>query len=172
MRDLSAWVPVQGADWPPEKRDLMLRFCQSLHVEFPEEVFLIAANDGQLAETFRRLLPSDVVQRALEVIEELLVTDRDSVSGCSLRLFNLSRGSSVVLFKRALDAFLSHEGWEQCKAEASAPDKLFGTECPIRRNYELLGSSLVRERLAELLELCDQNGLACASPTNPDPAFE
>jgi hypothetical protein len=159
LRDLSAWVPVQGADWPPEKRDLMLRFCQSLDAEFPKEVFLIAANDGQLAETFRRLLPSDVVQRAMDVIEELLVTDRDSVPGCSLRLFNLSRGSSVVLFKRALDAFLSHEGWEHCKAEASAADKLFGTECPIRRNYELLASSLVRERLAELLELCDQNGL-------------
>ena len=159
VRDLSAWVPVQGADWAPEKRDLMLRFCRSLYSDLPDEVFLIAANDGQLAETFRRLLPSPDVQRAMEVIEELLVTDRDCVPGCALRLFNLSRGSSVVLFKRALEAFLSHEGWAHCKAEASAPDKLFGTECPIRRNYELLGSPLVRDRLADLLELCDQNGL-------------
>jgi hypothetical protein len=159
LRDLSAWVPMQGADWPSEKRDLMLRFCRSLNTDRPDEVFLIAANDGQLAETFRRLLPASEAQRAKELIEELLVTDRESLPGCGLRLFNLSRGSSVLLFKRAVDAFLSHEGWDQCKAEASAPDMLFGNECPIRRNYELLGSSLVRERLTALLELCDQNGL-------------
>jgi hypothetical protein len=159
LRDLSAWVPVQGADWPPEKRDLMLRFCRSLYVERPHEVFLIAANDGQLAETFRRLLPSSEAQTAKELIEELLFTDRENLPGLALRLFNLSRGSSVLLFKRALDAFLSHEGWEHCKKEASSPDKLFGDECPIRRNYELLGSSLVRNRLIALLELCDQNSL-------------
>jgi hypothetical protein len=159
IRDLSAWVPVQGANWPPEKHDLMLRFCRSLHVQRPDELFLIAANDGQLAETFRRLLPTSDVQSAKEVIEELLVTDQDTVPGCALRLFNLSRGSSVLLFERALDAFRSHEGWERCKAEASVRDKLFGDDCPIKRNYELLGSPLVRQRLTELLELCDQNGL-------------
>jgi hypothetical protein len=159
LRDLSAWVPVQGANWPAEKRDLMLRFCRSLYVDRPEEVFLIAANDGQLAETFRRLLPSEEAERAKDVIEELLVTDQESLPGCALRLFNLSRGSSALLLKRALDAFLSHEGWEQCRTEASAPDQLFGEQCPIRRNHELLGSPLVRERLTALLELCDQNGL-------------
>lgn len=158
LRDLSAWVPVQGADWPPEKRDLLLRFCRSLYVDRPDELFLIAANDGQLTETFRRLLPSEEAQRAKDAIEELLVTDRESVPGCTLRLFNLSRGSSVTLFKLALDAFLSHEGWQQCRDEAGAADQLFGEECPIRRNYELLASPLVGERLTALFELCDQNG--------------
>ena len=94
--------------------------------EHPDELFLIAANDGQLAETFRRLLPSEEAQRAKDVIEELLVTDQESVPGCALRLFNLSRGSSVTLFKLALDAFLSHDGWQQCIAEAAAADQLFG----------------------------------------------
>jgi hypothetical protein len=159
LRDLSAWVPMQGAHWPPDKRDLMLRFCRSLYVDRPEEVFLIAANDGQLAETFRRLLPASEAQRAKELIEELLVTDREGLPGSRLRLFNLSRGSSVLLFRRAVEAFLSHEGWGVCKAEASASDMLFGSACPIRRNYELLGGELVRGRLAALLELCDQNGL-------------
>lgn len=159
LRDLSAWVPVQGADWPEDKRELMLRFCRSIRVDDPSEAFLIAANDGQLTETFRRLLPSEEAQQAKELIEELLVTDRENVPGSSLNLFNLSRGSSVLMFTRALDAFLAHEGWTQCRNEASAPDQLFGEECPVRRNYELLGSSLVRERLTALLELCDQNGL-------------
>src|SRR5262249_16768287 len=146
-------------DWPADKRDMMLRFCTSLGAERPLEVFLIAANDGQLTETFRRLLPAEEARRANELIEEMLVTDRDSSPGHALRLFNLSRGSSVLMFSRGLEAFLAHEGWEVCRNEASASNKLFGEQCPIRKNYELLGSTLVRERLASLLELCDQNGL-------------
>ena len=159
LRDLSAWVPVQGTEWPTEKRELMLRFCRSIFASSSDDVFLIAANDGQLAETFRRLLPDPEVQRAKDVIEDLLLSDRSETDGCSLRLYNLSRGSSAVLFDLALDAFLSHEGWAQCLEEASAPDQLFGAECPIRRNYELLGTLLVRSRVRALLELCDQNGL-------------
>ncbi len=159
LRDLSAWVPVQGAEWPSEKRELLLRFCQSIFLPRSDHVFLIAANDGQLTETFRRLLPNPDVQRAKDVIEELLVSDRSESDGCSLRLHNLSRGSSAELLNLALDAFLTHEGWEQCRKEASAPDQLFGAECPIRRNYELLGTPLVRGRLHSLLELCDHNGL-------------
>ncbi len=159
LRDLSAWVPVQGIAWPLEKRELMLRFCRSIFASSSDDVFLIAANDGQLTETFRRLLPDPEVQRAKDVIEELLVSDRSEIDGCSLRLHNLSRGSSAELFDLALEAFLSHEGWSRCREEASAPDQLFGAECPIRRNYELLRTPLVRSRLRALLELCDQNGL-------------
>lgn len=159
LRDLSAWVPVQGAAWPSEKRDLLLRFCASILGDNPSEVFLIAANDGQLSETFRRLLPHQDVERAKDVIEELLVTDRESTKSARLHLFNLSRGGSAELFGLALDAFLKHSGWRACEEEASAADHLFGAECPIRRNYELLATSLVQARLAALLELCDQNGL-------------
>ncbi len=159
LRDLSAWVPAQGAEWPREKRELMLRFCRSIFAPSFDDVFLIAANDGQLAETFRRLLPDPDAQRAKEVIEELLVSGRSQAEGCSLWLHNLSRGSSAELFDLALDALLDHEGWARCREEAAAPDQLFGIECPIRRNYELLQAPLVRGRLRALLELCDQNGL-------------
>jgi hypothetical protein len=136
-----------------------MRFCRSIYADHPDELFLIAANDGQLTETFRRLLPSEEAQRAKDAIEELLVTDKETVPGCARRLLNLSRGRSVSLFTLAVDALLSHEGWQQCQAEATAPDQLFGTQCPIRHNYELLGSPLLRERLTALFELCDQNGL-------------
>lgn len=159
LRDLSAWVPAQGAEWPREKRELMLKFCRSVFAPSSEDLFLIAANDGQLTETFRRLLPDPGVQRAKDVIEELLVSDKSESAGCALRLYNLSRGSSAVLLDRAVEAFLAHEGWSICQEEASAPDQLFGAECPIRHNYELLGTTLVRTRLRSLLELCDQNGL-------------
>jgi len=159
LRDLSAWVPSQGAKWPVRKRELMLQFCRSIFSPQSDDLFLIAANDGQLTETFRRLLPDPDAQRAKEAIEEMLVSDRSELDGCSLRLHNLSRGSSAKLFDLALDAFLAHEGWTACAQEASAPDQLFGAECPIRRNYELLKTPLLRARLRALLELCDQNGL-------------
>src|SRR6266850_6586421 len=35
----------------------------------------------------------------------------------------------------------------------------FGPKCPVRRNYELLGTPLVRSRIRSLFELCDYSGL-------------
>ena len=159
VRDLSAWVPIQGADWPADKRELLLRFSRSIFQPNPTEIFLIAANDGQLAETFRRLLPDEDVQRAKDTIEDLLVSDQSERPRIGLKLFNLSRGSSSELLELALGAFLGHEGWNTCYNEASASDQLFGQECPVRRNYELLKQEIVQSRLRDLLDLCDQNGL-------------
>ena len=55
IRDLSAWVPQQGMDWPQEKAKLLLRFSKLLSEIEPTDFFLIAANDGQLIEAWRRL---------------------------------------------------------------------------------------------------------------------
>jgi hypothetical protein len=76
-----------------------------------------------------------------------------------LKFFNLSRASSAELFDRALDAFLAHPGWEELKQDVPAENDVFGPKCPIRHNYELLHTPLVRSRLRSLLELCDYNGL-------------
>src|SRR6267378_6419685 len=48
IRDLSGWAPQQGAEWDPEREGLLQRFCHSLFNPDAEEIFLIAANDGQL----------------------------------------------------------------------------------------------------------------------------
>jgi hypothetical protein len=159
IRDLSGWAPQQGAEWEPEKEELLQRFCQSIFDPDAEEIFLIAANDGQLVESWRRLKETDAVKRAQQVFEELLVEDRQEQSGVRLKFFNLSRGSSATLFDRAVDAFLGHPGWDELKKEVPSENDLFGPKCPIRHNYELLQSTLVRSRLRSLLELCDCNGL-------------
>lgn len=160
LRDLSGWVPLQGAEWPQDKLDLMMRFCEGLCAEGDQkEVFLIAANDGQLTETLRRLPTSTHVTRTRDAVEEMLVNDRESHDGSRVALFNLSRGSSAELFDLALAAFIDHPGWEACRDQVKGPNQLFGSECPIRRNFELLGDPLLRKRLRSLLELCDQNGL-------------
>jgi hypothetical protein len=102
---------------------------------------------------------TDAVEKARTVIEDLLVEDRQEMPNVRLRLLNLSRTCSAMLFDRAIDAFLSHPGWEELTRTTHGENDLFGPKCPIRHNYELLQSDLVRARLRALLELCDYNGL-------------
>lgn len=159
IRDLSGWAPQQGAEWEPEKEELLQKFCQSIFDSEANEVFLIAANDGQLVESWRRLKETEHVRRARRIFEDLLVEGRKEQSGVRLKFFNLSCASSAELFDRAVDAFLGHPGWDELQKDVLGENDLFGPNCPIRHNYELLQSPLVRERLRSLLELCDYNGL-------------
>jgi hypothetical protein len=159
IRDLSSWAPQQGLPWEPEKEELLQKLCECLFDPNANEVFLIAANDGQLIESWRRLADTQYVVQARKLIEDLLVEDRQQQEGCRLRMFNLSRWSSAQLFDRAYEAFVHHPGWQNCYQANQAEDQAFGPLCPIRHNYELLTTSLVRSRLRALIELCDNNGL-------------
>ncbi|MFG2078698.1 hypothetical protein [Nonomuraea maritima] len=163
VRDLSAWVPQRKAPWDPDAHELLRRFSATL---FPsggsqpsQDIFLIAGNDGQLMETWRRLGNSEPVKRSHDLFEALLVEGRKEQEGVSLRFFNLSRHESADLLGSAVDAFVAHEAWQSCYALDAASGEFFGPECPIRRNLELIQQPLVRERLGNLLALCDYNGL-------------
>lgn len=159
IRDLSGWAPQQGGEWEPDKEALLQKFCHSLVNPDANELFLIAANDGQLIESWRRLNQTEDVQRARQLFEDLLVEDRQERFGVRLKFFNLSRADSADLFDRALEAFLNHTGWAELRSLSARDNELFGPRCPIRHNYELLQTELVRSRLRSLLELCDRNGL-------------
>lgn len=159
IRDLSGWAPQQGAEWESDKEELLQRFCKSLFDSESNEIFLIAANDGQLIESWRRLKDTEYVIKARKVFEDLLVEDRQEQPGVRLRFFNLSRGSSAELFDRAIKSFLDHPGWQESFKCKAGEDEAFGLNCPIRHNYELLKNPLVQSRLRSLLKLCDSNGL-------------
>ena len=159
IRDLSGWAPQQGAEWDADKEELLQKFCHSLFSLDADEIFLIAANDGQLIESFRRLKDTEAVKRTRQVFEDLLVEDRQEQPGVRLKFFNLSRASSAELFESAIEKFLSHPGWDELKQGVPAENDVFGPKCPIRHNYELLGTELVQARLLALLKLCDYNGL-------------
>ena len=122
------------------------------------EHFLLAANDGQLIETWRKVASGSAGSRASAVFEARLMDDDDQEQGARLLFFNLSRVPSATVFDLSLDAFLHHEGWQDCYSEAEE-DGFFGPHCPIRRNYELLKTPLVRSRLRALFQLCDFNEL-------------
>jgi predicted ATPase len=68
IRDLSAWAPQQGHDWPSEKLTLLKKMCDGFFEAIGNESFVIAANDGQLVETWRRLPSTDKVDKARHAI--------------------------------------------------------------------------------------------------------
>lgn len=159
IRDLSAWAPQQGLEWDTEKAAILQAFCRSILEQTPTDLFLIAANDGQLVESMRRLPTTEHVTKARTLLEDLLVNDEQSRAGVKLKLFNLSRGSSAILLDRALESFINHPGWKTCLEGNPSDNEPFGRLCPIRRNFELLQDPIVRSRLRALFELCDYNGL-------------
>lgn len=158
IRDLTALPPQDPKGRYGDKEELLSRFCDCLCNADHKVQFLIAANDGQLVETLQRIPTTSNVSRVRAIVESLLVDGRREAQEAPLTLFNLSRVPCVALFDLALDAFLEHEGWAECHASA-VPDGFFGDRCPIRHNYELLKSPLVRGRLRSLFELCDCNEL-------------
>lgn len=159
IKDLSEWAPQRDAAWEPPKQEVLELFCRSIFEPHSTDLFLIAANDGQLVESWRRLGDDEYVVKTRGLLETLLVGNQRQVPGTNLKFFNLSRCSSALLFDRAVEAFLNHEGWEECLRLGAGEHDFFGAKCPIRHNFELLHKPLVRKRLRALFELCDLNDL-------------
>lgn len=160
IRDLSSWVPPLGETWldHPEKLEIAISIAQTIVGGVSEERFLIAGNDGQIVEAMRRLLADapgvQELKKLASGIEDMLVDDRSEDENLRLRLFNLSRGDSGVVFSAACDAFLSHPGWDEFRSEC--PE---GVKCPVIMNLDLLSTEIVRGRIRTLVKLCDCNGL-------------
>ena len=159
IRDLTALPPHDEQGRYSDRQQLLQQFCNTLSQHETSDVFIIAGNDGQLIECWQRVEQTPEVIRMRALIESLLVEDQRERPGVPLKLFNLSRISSTQLLDLALPAFLSHEGWDSCYAEASSDAVVFGPRCPIRHNYELLKTPLVQLRLRALFQLCDCNDL-------------
>ena len=158
IRDLTALPDKDPKGRYTTKAALLEHLSTILFDPNAGELFLLAANDGQLIETWRKVGSGSVATRASAVFEARLMDDVDPEQGARLAFFNLSRVPSATVFDLSLDGFLNHEGWQDCYTEAEE-DGLFGPNCPIRKNYELLKSPLVRSRLRALFQLCDFNEL-------------
>lgn len=158
LRDLTALPPSDDQGRYATREGLLQRLAKSITKGASTDVFLIAANDGQLLDAWAKACSDPDAARARDVFERLLVDERSEEAGWPLLLLNLSRQPSAALFDLALSAFVAHAGWTVCYAEAS-PEGFFGDRCPIRRNYELLREPAVQTRLRNLFELCDQADL-------------
>lgn len=131
VRDLTGLPETGESGRFVTKTNLLEFFSDAILEEDPNSVFLIAANDGQLVDTWARLNNSkEHVDDAGHLLEDLLFNNQSSRLGSKLKLFNLSRVSSAMLFDLSLEAFTKHEGWKHCYDEAESDNELFGANCP------------------------------------------
>ena len=149
IKDLSE---LRGSDYK-----YLERMADSIVSEDPEELFLVAANDGQLVEAWGRTKTSDSVTRVRQLIEELLVGDSSEKVGYSLRLHNLSRTDSSELMAKILATVQEHAGWRGCEGCLGQTDDV-RYRCPIWENLSRLRDSVFTDRLGKLLRLSDQDG--------------
>jgi hypothetical protein len=157
IRDLTA-LPEQDPEGRYESKAALLHLLSKALFEPGSDMFLLAANDGQLIETWRKLGSEGAAAKARNMFEARLMEDDDPEPGEALRFFNLSTVSSAKVLTLALNALLAHSGWEACYSDAEV-EGFFSSRCPIRRNYELLREPLVQSRLQALFQLCDYNEL-------------
>jgi hypothetical protein len=139
-----------------EKQSLLPQIATAILGTDTSNVYLIAANDGQLVEAWAEAAQIQELEPVRKAIEDLLVGDLRELDGFQVKLYNLSRQSAAVLFPRILKAVLEHPGWGDCNQCAYQSQG-----CPIWQNKQRLEGTdadrTTRERLTDLLELCELN---------------
>lgn len=139
-----------------EKQSLLPEIATAILGKDTSKIYLIAANDGQLVEAWAEVAQVEELASVRKAIEDLLVGDLRELDGFQVKLYNLSRQSAAVLFPRILKAILEHPGWGDCNQCAYQ-----NQGCPIWQNKQRLegtdADQTTRERLTDLLELCELN---------------
>jgi len=146
-----------------EERGILKLFVNSVLNPDDSNVFLIAANDGQLIEAWKHIDSAPQTERVKQCIEDLLVSGVNEKSGFNLRLYNLSQISAARLFPQIVDAVLQHPGWSDCSNCSLRENDQTDKKCPIWENRKRLEGSkddkLILSRVTDLLELCELNGV-------------
>lgn len=157
IRDLTA-LPSQGTYGVWEGKNALLGAVnKSFFDRDPDLIFVVAANDGQLLDTWRRAGEVPLAKESHELLEACLVEGKPA-SHSKIAFFNLSAVSCATIIDLTLGAIVTHRGWAAAYAEAEV-EGFFSENCPIRRNFEILSSEKFRTRLRQLFELMDLNEL-------------
>lgn len=146
-----------------EERVILKLFVEAVLNPNDSNLFLIAANDGQLIEAWKHIGDNPQVQLVKKCIEDLLVSEVLELKGFNLRLYNLSQISAARLFPEIVDAVLQHSGWNDCNHCSLRGNNQRESKCPIWENRRRLegfeDGGLIRLRVTDLLELCELNGV-------------
>jgi hypothetical protein len=141
-----------------QDKEILSLMADSMVENQVKPIFLIAANDGQLLDTWKNIEQSYNVLKARKVIEDMLIEGLKEIEGISLRLYNLSHTNSAILLPKIISEILENPGWEDCDGcSYNSGDQL----CPILENKKRLEdeNSLIVKRLQDLLTLCEINEL-------------
>lgn len=157
IRDLTA-LPAQGTYGIWEGKNALLEEVnRSFFSQDPDWIFVVAANDGQLLDTWRRSAEVPLSKESYDLLETCLVEGKPTSQG-NIAFFNLSAVSCATIIDLTLEAIIAHPGWAAAYEEAEA-EGFFSIACPIRRNFEVLSSPQFKSRLRQLFELMDLNEL-------------
>jgi len=127
-----------------------------------ENIYLVAANDGQLLASWRDWSDNQGEQehRIFKTVEDMLVEERIEDESLNLYLFNLSRLDASSHFHEIIEQIVEHPQWSNCAGCDLLGDD-GSTTCPIRLNRERLRKSgdgeVFRKRLGELMTLARAN---------------
>ncbi|MCG8050215.1 MAG: hypothetical protein JAZ15_03360 [Candidatus Thiodiazotropha endolucinida] len=155
IKDLSELTEVEKNYWIPV-------VSSALTGEDTENVFLIAANDGQLLASWRdwEEVTGDDAINVFKTIENMLVENISDCVELRLNLFNLSRLDASKHFDELIEQVVEHPQWDQCQS-CDLLNADGTSECSIRINRQLLrnkdGESLFRSRIGALLKLASAN---------------
>jgi hypothetical protein len=141
-----------------DEREILSTMADSIMGLENNTVFLVAANDGQLLETWKMIKqPTYNVIDTKKCIEDLLVEGKKEQMGFLIKLYNLSKTNSANLLPKIIKEVLNNPGWEECN---NCPlNNSNETLCPIIENKKRLEeeNSLITKRLVDLLTLCEIN---------------
>jgi hypothetical protein len=141
-----------------DEREILSTMADSIMGLEKNTVFLVAANDGQLLETWKMIKqPTYNVIDTKKCIEELLVEGKKEQTGFLIKLYNLSKTNSANFLPKIIKEVLNNPGWEECN---NCPlNNSNETLCPIIENKKRLEeeNSLITKRLIDLLTLCEIN---------------
>lgn len=142
-----------------ESASLIAEFAADIADPAVETSYLLAANHGQLLEKFKSAPRTPEIERASQVIEDLLVTGVTNDAGIRLELRDLSRSPAAQMVTAIIEAITEHEGWQGCDSCSARSD---GAICPIFENRRrLMGigeEDPFKKRLAAIIELSERNG--------------
>ncbi|OIJ11338.1 hypothetical protein BKP37_15795 [Anaerobacillus alkalilacustris] len=140
-----------------DEREILSTMADSIMGMENRIVFLVAANDGQLLETWKMVKQSYNVIDSKNCIEELLVEGKKEKTGFLIKLYNLSKTNSAELLPKLIKEVLNNPGWEECNN--CSFNNSHETLCPIIENKKRLEeeTSLITKRLVDLLTLCEIN---------------
>ncbi|MEB3103320.1 hypothetical protein [Ferviditalea candida] len=145
------------------EREYLVLFAQAIKHQRSDVVFLIAANDGQLIEALKQIDEHSDAVGIRKVIEEMLVTEQKEHTEYGVYLYNLSRISAAWALPQVIDAVMNHSGWQDCNHCQYRDHEDIHQRCPIWENKKRLedvdGTKTIRDRLIDLLELCEINGI-------------
>ena len=155
VKDLSELIQA-------EKDKLLTDLALAVEGKSPTNVFLVAANDGQLLTTWRDWSDkqNENAHRVFKRVEDLLVEEHPTDKALELDLYNLSHLDASAHFEEIVEQIVEHPQWSRCQGcELLQEDGT--TTCPIRINRERLRAtaegSVFRQRLGELMKLSRAN---------------